>query len=617
MTLDPKQLSTEVDFHARECAAFVKGIDDQIARYTGPAHRGSVKPNDYDPEAVIYETVSLMMPKLVYSAPRVFVKSRLGAAGEDEAHLMEQAWNRWIADTKYVRVLELVTLDALFRFGVLFTTMRPREGFLPGEADPVGSKQDVVWIPRPYRISPKRYVFDTLAETERQARFRGHKNVRDRSTVLREAKEMPEMGWNVDLVKRMTEERSNDYQRDLGQKQLQRDEIAYWEIHVPEYELEESPGPDHGFNGTLFTIPVGSPLSEKEWLRKPMPFYGPPTGGYSVCGFHPVTDDPFPLAPFVAGECAARDVSDSARALNRNMRRRKKIVLVDKADPELGNVIKTAVDGGVYGVNVDGIRNRAVDFELGVPTEAQVAALQIKRDRADRIFATTEAKRGNVTGIGTASENVIANEASNTRIGYMQRRVREFALDGLTVAGWYLYHGIRIDEEQRTHFPLGDGSAFMAGAKSFVGGYDAMELEIGLRSMEMQSQEAVAQETNEIVENVGTIAQMPPWVDQRGLADLVGRRRGWPELPTLFDPEKQAEVMQAESASRAPREQGKIFGAAPMSVPPASQGAQPVQMASFSGGKQKPGANAGKSGAKGKPALPGGMSALSRSASAR
>ena len=449
LNCEPENLYSEIQSAERYRDEHLRSYDRRRRRYFGPSYSGD-DVTGYEPENHEFEYVSLLLPKTVFDNPRVKVSSTRMGPIQDIASAVQAGMNRWIRDVKLRKALVRVGLDTFMCWGATVVRMEPDRD----RKAPEWSPASLPYRPVVERISPKRIFWDPMALDVSEARFIGHVWVRDKDDLEKLAKEHPEDGWEMDAIKGLASDSGTDkLQRDPAMRGPTRNEIVCYEIYVPNYQIEGEPGPEDGFNGALFTLAVGGSRdgnSKACCIRKPRMYYGPAEGPYTLYGIYPVPDETAPLAPTVAIQAQVETLNMHAKAVMKAASQRKRIAFVARAEPDLQKKVKRAEDGDVVPVNTEELNNNLKEIELGGVTPAALNALQIERERRDRISGMSDAMRGNVAGAGTATENAIAAEASTARMAFIKQQFTDCVTDMLRKVAWYMYHDDRIV------FPVGD-----------------------------------------------------------------------------------------------------------------------------------------------------------------
>ena len=572
-----EEVQAAIEFRNRH----LKHLDEQVERYRGPAYL----PNSYNtaedfaPENTYYEYMSLMIPKLIFDNPRVQVKSRKPGPANDVAQAMRYGLNRWVRDcTLRKKLVELAT-DMLFTYGIAVV----REDFINTSGGAVHTPENdeqepskPMW-PVVERISQKEFILDPGCSRISDAMFMGHEVRRSRKALLKEAEDFPERGWDAKAIKQAV---AADPVKDRHNTKYtpERDEIVFYEVWVPDMELDESPGAVEGFHGTIVTLCAAKTHQGAEpmgqYLRKARPYYGPRTGPYSMFGVYKVPDSPMPLSPLTAVECQVSELNRHVRSVSNAMLRHKRLVGVN--DSRTAQLIKDTGHDYVTVVPFEDGRAQVQEFELGGQTEQQALWIRTCRERADRALGMDEALRGAVSGAGTATEHTIASEAANARIAYIKQAFTDSVTDMLEKVAFYMYHDDRIV------FPLGDEVIrelamppdaqpyFYGGGHDPAGGYgfEDLELEIEPYSMERSSEgmnQKRALETHQLL--LGSLQAMSaypdyPWQDH---FQKIGNAMNTPDLPELVSPQLLARLaadlqrMQQSQAQVAAKQSTPMF----------------------------------------------------------
>lgn len=584
LNCDPQNLYSEIQAAERYRDEHLRSYDRRRRRFHGPSYAGDDQ-LAYEPENHEFEYISLLLPKIVFDNPRVKVNSTRMGPIQDIASAVQAGMNRWIRDVKLRRTLVRVGLDTFMCWGATVVRVEPDQDRLA----PQWFAQSLPYRPTVERISPKRIFWDPLALDISEARYIGHVWVRDKDDLIKIAKDHPEDGWDLEAIQNAGEDAGTDkLDRDSKYGAPSRKEVVCYEVYVPGYQLEDEPGPDQGFNGAIFTIAVGgyndAGAKKAYGVRKPRMYYGPPEGPYTVFGIYPVPDDTAPLSPTVAIQAQVETLNMHAKAVMKAAAQRKRIAFVARAEPDLQKKVKRAEDGDVVPVNTEELNNNLKEVELGGVTPAALNALQIERERRDRISGMSDAMRGNVAGAGTATENAIAAEASTARMAFIKQQFTDAVTDMLRKVAWYMYHDDRIV------FPVGDelqsqndmatmmaqtqgmmGAAmgpqkkdaapseeqfqqkgepwYQGGVPSEMSGYSFKDLDLDIEpySMERTSEQQQTRRMMELVQIVTQIlpASMQAPVDLQAMMNAIGNMANVPELARIVDL-KAARQLQAQ-----------------------------------------------------------------------
>jgi hypothetical protein len=562
--VNPKNLLEEIQGAEQFRDAHIEGMADQVERFHGPFYNDNR--GEFSPENHYYEYLSLMVPRLVFDNPRVTVSSRRTGTQGDVATAIRHGINRWGRDSRLRELLSRVATDTLFSFGVVLTSQT--------ENEQVSSNRDVVGTSKPVwptcdRVPQNRFFIDPAAASPQEARFMGHKWVRDKDDLLELAKTETDAGWNAGVIEELAATAAHDELPDRPQDVPDRAEIVAYEIWVPEIELDESPGSTEGFHGTIYTLGVAenSEGEKADFIREPRPYYGPRWGPYTFFGIYTVPNRVFPLSPLAAVEGQIQDLNAQAIASTTSAGQYKKLVMVDSADPTLAQRLRDAPDSYVLPVNgLD--RAKFVNAEVGGTTNQQLQYLQVARDRLDRNSGVQEAQRGNVTGEGTATEVQVAAEASSLRVNFIKQQFQDGVIRMLRSVAWFMYYDDRVE------FPLGEEAANELGMIDpwLQGGdhdpesgatFDDLELEIEAYSMERTNEGLFQKRAMEAFQLVTQTAEMipgTPWIKWPKVFELLGDALNFPKLSEMVDMGVAAQAAQAQWGDDQPQNQPMMKG---------------------------------------------------------
>tara|TARA_Y100001963_G_scaffold69709_1_gene97054 strand:- start:389 stop:2134 length:1746 start_codon:yes stop_codon:yes gene_type:complete len=545
LDVTPQNLYLEIEAAETLRDSYLESFDDIVDKFTGEAyqegHGISV------PENHVYEYLSLTVPKLIYDNPRVHVSTRRPVTQRGVAEALEHGINRWIRDTRVRDVLERVAYDMLMAYGVIMTSEAPQPGYSPGDANAPH------W-PMCYRIPPQRFFMDPVAGDITEARFVGHKWVRDKNDLLEEADD--DGSWNKEVIENLTENTGLDELGRNTEDLPDRHEIVGYEVWVPEIGMPNFVGEDSDFNGTIYTIGVSAPdengKKKSDFIREPRNFYGPKYGPYSLFGVYSVPERPYPLSPIIATLGQMDDLNAHVQSATTSAAMYKRLVFVDARNKKLIQDIKSQPDN--YVVPVEGLSgDSVVPAEFGGITRQQIDYISMARDRLDRNSGMHDAQRGVVTGDATATEVQVAESSGSLRFAYIRRQFQESVRRTIENAAWYMYH------DDRVVFPLGAAAAEALGIGEpyFVGGipeqitgakYSDVELEIDTYSMERANEALLQRRAMEAYNIVMQSAQLmvnTPYIDWSGMMSKLGDAMNIPELGELINKEQLQQMVMA------------------------------------------------------------------------
>tara|TARA_R100000808_G_scaffold22150_3_gene48074 strand:- start:365 stop:2203 length:1839 start_codon:yes stop_codon:yes gene_type:complete len=540
LNIEPKNLLEELQAAERLRDAHLDSMGDQVERYHGPFYKKNFT-QEYTGENHYYEYISLMIPRLIYDNPRVRVSSRRAGTQEMVADAMRYAINNWVKETRFRKTLEGIAADTLFNYGVALISETENRTLASAKMQ---QDSTVPMWPKCSRIPQHRFVIDPIATSMEEARFVGHKWVRDKEDLLEMAKKSDD--WNAKEIEEIS---TTTDKHELGREYSDmpdRKEIVCYEIWVPEHQLEDALGPDDGFHGTIFTLGVTQNPDDESfktaYIRKPRAYYGPAAGPYVMFGVYPVPNSIYPLSPLVAIEGQVMELNTHVASAAKSAEQYKKLILVDNTDPKFVQRVKDAQDNFV--IPVSGLeRQRVVQAEVGGMSPAQLQYLQIARDRLDRNSGVSDAQRGNVEGRGTATEVQVASEASTIRIAFVKQQFADAVQRVLETVAWFFYY------DDRVVAPLGLDGAAALGLENpwLVGGdpdresgetFEDLELDIEPYSMERTSEgthQRKVMEMFQLIMNTAPMVPQMPYVNWKDLYSKLGDALNIPQMAELVN----------------------------------------------------------------------------------
>ncbi len=406
------------------------------------------------PENHTWAYITAKLPELVYNNPRVVVRTRRADLRDVAAEPLRHALNRWSIDHQTSKLLERLAQDMLISFGVAMVTLEENPGVeLP--ADGIPDAPDVPMWPVPKRVPPTDYTVDAKARTIDEARFQGHRFIRSKLSILNEAAEDPESGWDREAVKNLKVQPDYDRRRPAAQSGYEaphREDVILWEVWIPEAQMrdfgleepEEGEGDD--YNGVICTL--ADHQDQSGWPREPRPYYGPPTGPYVVFGAYNVPDSVLPVSPLLAHREQAIALNRLAAANMRSAMRYKRLIVANDTDPDITEKVQDSEHDGVMvmqGVDRAGI----IPVELGGITAQMVAHQQQARDYLDRVSGMSDPQRGNTQTGETATAVAVAENASDARDDFVKHKFHQGASELFRLAAFLMW------DNETVIFPLG------------------------------------------------------------------------------------------------------------------------------------------------------------------
>ena len=534
LDVSPKNLWLEIDAAIKFRDSHLGQVDDLVEFYTGNAYRNG---GGNWSENHMFEYIRLNTSKIVFDNPKVRIKT--GRPTQRMiAKALQHGINRNTRETALRKLLKNIFVSQLFCFEAVITTIEPQPWI-----DPRTSKT-YHW-PMSYPLHRSRFFFDPLCMVYGSARYVGHKSVRDKEDVLKEAE--TDSTWNTDAIEAVSADAGTE---DLpergggeGRSSLNRKELIYYELWIPERETGD---PRKGYNGTLYTVAVGGNKDDPkaEEIREPRPYYGPRWGPYTLYGIYPVPGDPWPLSPFIANFPQMEELNNIVSASNDAIRKYQKLIFVDAGNPDL--VKKVTAGQNLFVYPIKGLKpDSIVEKEIAGITPQHVEQMKQALDRMDRNSGISDPARGNVGSRSTATEIAVADEASKGSMSFVQQEFTDATVQMLKTRAWFLYH------DDRVNFPLGEDAAmdFEMGEPWFQGGgagretefaFDDLELEIEPFSMERMN-EALARagyrEQMELALQAAPLIPVTPFYDWQKLFEKGGEINNDPYFSEFFLPE--------------------------------------------------------------------------------
>ena len=555
------KMRREVESAERFRDAHISSVRMMIEGYHGSAFRDDrADPNSDAPENFAHEFVSLVLPRIIHDTPKFRVKCADAMMDLVLGKKMTIALNRWSRITKLRRTLERIATDALFAYGVALTVSEPRPEArqIDGEAP---------YLPRVYRISPERFFIDPAASHIEDARYLGHCYAIDKDDLLAKAENDPT--WDFEAINDLPSNTDmNDIRNDTGKQIEDRQEMGVYEIWVPEVSDELAEDIDEAFgggmvNGTIYTIVKGRSKNTKYdgYIRKPIPYFGPRNGPYTMFGVYTVPEDPYPLSPLMAIQSQVWDLNSHLTSVRSSAAAYKRLIMVDSRNHKLAQDIKDKPhDYIVLSESLD--KDKVLNLEVGGITQQQVQYAQIAQDRLDRVSGIHDAMRGNVTGTATATEVAVAESSATMRMAHLKRQFQEGVDDLARSVCWYMWHDDRIS------LPLGrEGIAQLLEANPvFTGGvrasgWEDLEVSVDAYSMERVSEALVqkrAMELLQITTNIANGMMTMPFIKWNEIMSIVGDALNVPHLAEMIDQNAMRQMQQQSQAAAQPQPQGGV-----------------------------------------------------------
>jgi len=582
LEITPGKLLEEVESAQDWRDKHLTALGEMIRATHGP-HYSRSEGSVFASENNWYAYLNLMVPRLVYDNPRFRVRTRRPGVQLGVADAIRHGLNRWARDFGLATTLERLAYDFCYVWFACYVTSEPQPGKLADQAylfDKAGIPEfgdsSVMW-PSVYRIPPGQLLLDAQARHPREARIIGHEWECDHEDLILRARAKPDEGWNMKEIKNLspgedslTDQRfgAEAYGSDQQPHNPDRERVKLKDLWIAELELPDSPGAEEGYHGTIVTIGHGGgndgETGKGAFVRKPRPFYGPPSGPYIIQGAYQLPDKLYPLSPLVAIEGQTRELNRHARAWSRSAEHHKRVILYDERDTKTAMKIKKAKHD--FFVGIPGFeKQKYAEAVIGGATREQTEAYAFLHDRLQRVSGMDDAQQGNVTGKGTATEHSIVDEATSTRSAFVKQRFTGGVVEICKKVAWYMFHDDRIV------FPLGEEAADDLNMEDplFVGGnqdpesegtFEDLELEIEPYSLERTNQGEHLRRSIEVVDRVvayGQAMPMMPWIDWGLVFDFLGDALNETRMSDMVDVE--AAIAQGAAMQTDAKDQPRLW----------------------------------------------------------
>ena len=571
---DLQVAAAEIEFAERENEKKLAAFRHQLNAYTTPFFSSDSEDGsdmdalDYSPENHYFDYVATVVPLIAYSNPKTAIGSRRIGPQEKVAEAIKFGMDRWIVDTNFQAKAARWAVDYLFNFAAAHVSLA-ENWTMNFDRD-----TDVPLWPEVNRLSQRDVFRDPMAKSRSEVRYVGHSYVIDQEDLLAIAKDEndalgddeKDLRWDVDAIESVPATSSvlgdGEYPDDAPDRQ----QILVKEVWVAGYEDENHPGAEAGYHGSVFIYGFahGDATTDSmgEMLRGPVPYYGPVTGPYVLSGVYFVPDSPFELAPLVAAEGQVRDLNRHAVAMSESAARRKNLLLVDSSDPAVASKVQNAGHEQVIMVNGLDKDRLVTNVAIGGVDREWIEYFALAKGRLDRGSGMSDAVRGNVSGDGTATENAIANQASDSRMAWIKLAFNMFIEEILTTVAWYMYHNDEVqfplgrDAAEALEMLDGPGIMFQGGNPSTEDGASYADLELSIEPMSMEhTSEATLQrralQTLEIMTTVASIAPASPFLDWPLMLKIVGNGLNLEKLPEIWKSEVYEQVVGIAMESQA------------------------------------------------------------------
>jgi hypothetical protein len=547
MKYDGVHLRQEIDY-ARET---LRDRRDTLKRISDSRAGRTVLRKDGSAGALIenfyHEYTSMLVPRMVSGDPRVRVTTPRGNETAMTAALAGQAYvNEWAKRSRHRVLAQKFATDFALGWGIGIMHLDRRSGFDDDDDDPTA------W-PVLTRLNQGDAWFDPAGGSWESKRYSGYDYATLKDDLIERAD--TEDGWDMRRVMLMPEDVDLDVvSRD--EKAPRRGEVIVREMWVPGFRLPNAP---KWTNGTIFTIGMCSD-GKDGFLRKPMPYFGPPWGPLYLYDAYYVPNQPLGMSPLEAVESMVEELNLHAERLSISTARRKRIGIGDKMFEQEVDSIRNCPDGGVVLLS-QFLKEKFAEVELGGATPEQRTAILEIRERLGRSAHMNDIAMGSVGGGGLATEMVQAAEATGIATGFLSQRFSDCDEQALRGVLWYVTHArsLRAFVDPKE---LGAPEELQGKVEVEIRGgpndgltFDDYTLTLERYSMERVSEGLMqkrAMELSNMMLMIGQSAPMiAPFVDLRMMLDKLGEAFNMSDYGQMISPEAAAAVAQAQAFANA------------------------------------------------------------------
>ena len=514
--------------------------DADLERIAGGSYGESRVEND--PENHWQEWLAIFLPQLVYHDPVCSVSTDRIEWAPERSKALEFALNDWARLTHLRADVERCAVDFAVRWACGIVSVEPIAG-----AHHTG---DPRYMPIFNRLSPKDLRWDSTVKDWRKARWISHRTVYDIDDLIGQAR-AGKVDWNIEALEWLKANGSSDERREdrASFPQVERNQVAIWQVWVRDDTVDDAPSRKDGFNGTWYWVleqgePDGASLG---WVRPPAPAFVPPTGPYAIQGAFLLGDLVAPLSPLVGTAGQAMWLNRISKAIMRGFESYRRGIATNSQ--KTADELEKNEDLDI--VSADGVDVRAAiqTWEIGGVTQQMLLAKDDARQTLDRSSGLHEAQRGNITGQATATEVQAAAQSSGVRQDFLIEKFRDFVTQAFTIAAFYfdLDDDVVIDVG-----PLPMEVETPQGPSKFVrltGGipkgrewsaldHEHLSLRIdpwSMRRNDEQARQARMLLVNEVLDRVATLGPQAIFVDWRWYLEQAAEAAGVRDLDRLID----------------------------------------------------------------------------------
>ena len=551
-TVMMKEISAAEKLRDRHYVKTKDMVESTVGPYWGP------ETDKVDGEKFGYEFSTWMIGQMVGEKPVTKVVSRRRSKEATEvAEAMESGGNRWIHDTRFKKELMELANDSLYSWGVTVTTLEDNDSLrgveIPTE---VWSVEGSPLRPAVQRLKQEMFAADPAATSWETARYKFHRWVRDKESLIKDAEKNPEDGWDLEAIEAMVENTDAKDLGRLGKGVPDRNEVMAYEIWVPEFEMErsdvpwemekgEEPTAEHGYHGAILTMGhpyTGDTASDKEaggWIRKPIPYYGPPSGPYTLYGIYPVSGELYPLGPIVAVQSLIEELNRADRAMSVAAESGKQLLLYDSKNTAMAERIKNAETSTYLGIDGFNPADVLANVQVGGLEATAIAWRNDRRALLDRVSGFSEQQRGKVAGGGTtATDSTIADSNADIRTDLVKSQFMDCVAVNLEKVAWYLYHEeeiVFLVDMKEEAVPVGEipGNEATPREGWFKGGIHDDESGLSFYDLELEIDPYSMKRTNEGMEQrrfFEMFKLLLEWANLIGASPMLAMAINWEDI---------------------------------------------------------------------------------------
>lgn len=377
------------------------------------------------PLALLYQTVTSLVPNLVFNNPKFRVRSQL-TDFRDYADMLGLAVDKTIEATNARDELRKIVTDSLFMAGFAKVGMADSGAriTLPDGDYPLGQ-------PMLMRVDPTDMILDTAARSWHEQSVYGN-----RFRVHRDRLQEHLPGVDEEVIKKLPRSGStnrknpSDLLGDIPQGSGVYDFVELAELYIPA-------------ENRLVTLPLGpdGKSATAEFLRD-VEWYGPDSGPYRMLGYTWLGDTMLPVPPLGVLFDLQTMINRIARKIVRQSDRIKRVLAYEGEAFEDASRISEADDGEAVQVNnIDRIR----EIQYGGASDDTFNFVAWARNWFNDLGMNTDLLAGTSTGEPTATQAQLVQANSTVRLSDMQGQVHQFVSGIGSDIGWYLHHDPLIE----------------------------------------------------------------------------------------------------------------------------------------------------------------------------